>query len=50
MRKLLVMLNAMLRHETTWNPAAVGLPLDLPYPFSTARGGAVVTADNVATA
>jgi len=41
MRKLLIMLNAVVRHRTTWNPELAGVSSDLPYPFSAARGGAV---------
>jgi len=45
MRKFLVMLNAVLRQQTPWNPE-----LALPYPFSTACGGAVITAGSTGTA
>ncbi len=40
MRKFLVMLNAVLRNHTPWNPQVPALPS----PFSAARGGAVITA------
>jgi Transposase IS116/IS110/IS902 family len=49
MRKLLIMLNAVIRHQTTWNPELGAIPSDLPSPFSTARGSAVITADTVGT-
>jgi transposase len=50
MRKLLIMLNAMVRHQTTWNPEVGGVPSDLPHTFSAARGGAVITAGAVSPA
>jgi hypothetical protein len=50
MRKLLIMLNAVIRHQTTWNSELRGAPSDLPYPFSAARGGAVIAVGNVGTA
>ena len=37
MRKQSIMLNAVVRHQTTWNRELGGLPPDLPYPFSAAR-------------
>jgi hypothetical protein len=46
MRKFLIMLNAVLRQQTPWNPELVALP----YPFSAARGGAVITAGSTGTA
>jgi hypothetical protein len=49
MRKFLIMLNAVVR-QTTWNPEIGGILSDQPYPFSAARGGAVITADTVGTA
>ena len=48
MRKLLIMLNAVLRQQTMWNPE-LGAS-DRSSPFSTARGGAVITANVVGTA
>jgi hypothetical protein len=39
MRMLLIMLNAMVRHQTTCNPEFGGVPLNLPYPFPVAVGG-----------
>jgi transposase len=48
MRKLLIMLNAILRHQLQWNPEFA-----LPSPFSAAcaaRGGAVVVLKSAATA
>jgi transposase len=48
MRKLIGILNAVVRHRTTWNPARI--PSDLPSPFSAACGGAVISADVVGTA
>jgi transposase len=50
MRKLLIMLNALVRHQTTRNPHLGGAPLDLASPFSAACGDAVVTANVVGTA
>ena len=50
MRKLLVMLNAVVRHQTTWNPQLGTVQSDLPSPFSAASGGAVITAGTVGTA
>jgi transposase len=50
MRKLLIMLNAVLRHQSAWNPEVGGVPSDLPHPFSAACGGAVITAGAVGTA
>jgi transposase len=50
MHKLLIMLNAMVRHQTTWNPEVGGVPSDLPRPFSAASGGAVTTAGAVGPA
>ena len=49
MRKLLIMLNAMVRHQLLWNPEFAGR---VPYPFSAAcaRGGAVVIAESTITA
>ncbi len=47
MRKMLIMLNAILRHQLPWNPA---LASALPTPFSAAGGGAVVVANAVGTA
>jgi len=32
----------VVRHQTVGNPELEGLPSDLPYPFSAARGGAVI--------
>jgi hypothetical protein len=46
MRKLLIMLNAVLRQRTPWNPELAVLPS----PFSAARGGAVFTAGSIGTA
>jgi len=46
MRKFLVMLNAVLRQRTPWNPELAALPS----PFSAARGGAVMTAGSIGTA
>jgi transposase len=45
MRKLLIMLNAMVRHQLPWNPE---FAFRVPYPFSApyARGGAVVLAES----
>jgi len=37
MRKLLTMLNAILRQQLPWNPE---FTCDVPYPFSTAQAGA----------
>jgi transposase len=39
-RKLLIMLNAVLRQQIPWNPELAALPS----PFSAARGGAVIAA------
>lgn len=49
MRKLLIMLNAILRRQLPWNPE---LASTLPAPFSaaSARGGAVVAARSATTA
>jgi hypothetical protein len=46
MRKLLIMLNATLRHQLPWNPDFVS---GVPYPFSAAcmRGSAVVVSNLV---
>jgi len=44
--KLLIMLNAVLRQQTPWNPELA----TLPSPFSAARGGAVIGAGSIATA
>ena len=49
MRKSLITLNALVRHQTTWNPHLWEVPSDLPSPFSAARGAAVITADVVGT-
>jgi transposase len=49
MRKLLIMLNAVIRHQTTWNPEVGGVLSDLPYPFS-AAGGAVISPGAVGNA
>jgi transposase len=38
MRKLLVILNAVVRHQTTWNPELRSVPAELPSPFSAAPG------------
>jgi transposase len=48
MRKLLIMLNAILRHQAPWNPE---FAFDLPSPFSAAcaRGGAVVILGSAGT-
>jgi hypothetical protein len=40
MRKLLIMLSAVIRHQTTWNSELGVVQSDLPDPFSAARGGA----------
>ena len=45
-RKLLIMLNAVLRQRIPWNPELA----TLPSPFSAARGGAVIGAGSIATA
>jgi transposase len=50
MRKLIVILNAVVRHRTTWNPEVARIPSDLPSPFSAACGAAVINADVVGTA
>ncbi|MBV8287057.1 MAG: IS110 family transposase [Hyphomicrobiales bacterium] len=50
MRKLIVILNAVVRSRTTWNPEVARIPSDLPSPFSAAGGGAVLSADVVGTA
>jgi transposase len=42
MRKLLIMLNTMVRHQTTCNPEFGGVPLNLPYPFPVAVSVVVV--------
>jgi transposase len=49
MRKLLIMLNAILRHQLPWNPE---FACALPYPFSaaSARGGAVIVLESATTA
>jgi transposase len=50
MRKLLIMLNAILRHQLQWNPE---FAFALPSPFSAAcvaRGGAVVILGSGVTA
>ena len=49
MRKLLIMLNAVVRHQTTWNPHLGEVPSDPLSPFSAARGAAVIVADAVGT-
>lgn len=49
MRKLLITLNAMVRHQTSWNPDLGGVPLALPSPFSAACGAAVINAGPVGT-
>jgi hypothetical protein len=36
--KLLVMLNAILRHESRWNPDVIGIPSELPSLFSATLG------------
>jgi transposase len=46
MRKLLVMLNAVVRQQTPWNPELAALPS----PLSAARGGAVIAAGPTCTA
>jgi transposase len=46
MRKFLVMLNAVLRQRTPWNPELAALPS----PFSAARGGAIIAAGSIGTA
>ncbi len=38
--KLLIMLNAMVWHQTTWNPEIEGVPSNLPYPFFRRRPSA----------
>jgi transposase len=38
MRKLLIVLNAMVRHQTICNPEFGGVPLNLPDPFPIAVG------------
>jgi hypothetical protein len=50
MCKLLIMLNAVVRHQTAWNPELRAISSDLPSTFSAARGGAVITADTFGTA
>jgi transposase len=50
MRKLLIILNALVRHQTAWNPALCSVPSDLPSPFSAASGVAVITVGAVGTA
>jgi transposase len=48
MRKLLIMLNAILRHQLPWNPEfACSVPC--PFPAACARGGAVVVLDSAIT-
>jgi transposase len=50
MRKLLIMLNAILRHQLQWNPEfAFALPSPLPAACG-ARGGAVIVAKSAITA
>jgi transposase len=46
MRKFLVMLNAVLRQRTPWNPELAALPS----PFSAARGGAIIATGSIGTA
>ena len=46
MRKLLIMLNAVLRQRTPWNPDLIALPS----PFSAACGSAVITVGPIGTA
>lgn len=50
MRKLLIMLNALVRHQTTWSPDPAAVPSAPPSTFSAARGGAVIPAGNVGMA
>jgi hypothetical protein len=50
MRKLLIMFNAVGRHQTIWNPEVGKIRSNLPCPFSAARGGAVIAADVIGTA
>jgi transposase len=52
MRKLLVMLNAMLRDHVPWNPELAAIARDLPSPFSAAcaSGGAVIIAGTTSSA
>lgn len=52
MRKLLVMLNAVLRDRVPWNPELAAIARDLPSPFSAAcaSGGAVIIAGTICTA
>jgi hypothetical protein len=38
MRMLLIMLNTVIRHQTTWDSELGGVQSDLPYPFFAARG------------
>ena len=45
MRKLIVILNAVIRHRTTWNPEVARIRSDFPSPFLAACGGAVISAD-----
>jgi transposase len=47
MRKLLIMLNAILRHQLQWNPEFASA---LPSPFSAAGGGAAVVAESAVMA
>jgi transposase len=51
MRKLLIMLNAILRQQLPWNSEFAG---NVPCPFSTAqagaRGGAVIILESAVTA
>jgi transposase len=47
MRKLLIMLNAILRHHLQWDPE---FAFAIPSPFSAAGGGAVIIAESAVTA
>jgi hypothetical protein len=47
MRKFIIMLNAVLRHQTPWNPE---YSVALPSPFSAACDGAVVIQRAIGTA
>jgi transposase len=50
MRKLLIMLNALVRYKTTWSPDPAAVPSAQPSTFSAARGVAVIPAGNVGMA
>jgi transposase len=50
MRKLLIMLNAILRHQLPWNPAlAFAVPSPFPAARTSTRGGAVVVLESTVT-